>query len=249
MMVEDGRPVFISTLDLDPLAVRPVLGDSPAAPHRTRAVELMKLFPEHGWKLRLGTAARLSASFPYFSPAATLPTIPPRRLVDAGYLDNYGMGPALGWVERHALETDTLPNAARRVIVLELRPYGTWRESPVTDEEWRATGGRVPQFVGPLQGLTTPPEGGEVARKAAMVTRNNDQLGLLQQALDDPEFLTNVVLKGDLRASLNWTLPRAEVDEIHQVVAETFGTGPVRDQARRDNNHRELQALLKEFAP
>ena len=92
----------------------------------------------------------------------------------------------------------------------------------------------------------------EAARKAGMVSRNNDLLGTLQQALAfsyDEDFLTNVVLKGELHVSLNWTLPRAEVAQIHAAVREMFDTDPVPgpNQSRAENNRRELAGLLEEF--
>src|SRR5262249_12619847 len=97
MMVEDGRPLLISTLDLGSLVRTPEEAD---ARKGFPAVESFKPWPEHGWDRQTGTAARLSATFPYLSPAVTIPTLPPRRLVDAGYYDNYGMDIALGWVGR-----------------------------------------------------------------------------------------------------------------------------------------------------
>ena len=43
----------------------------------------------------------MSASFPYVSPAVNLPTSPPRRVVDAGYYDNYGIQVAASWIRRN----------------------------------------------------------------------------------------------------------------------------------------------------
>ncbi|HKO90053.1 MAG TPA: hypothetical protein VJU61_02810, partial [Polyangiaceae bacterium] len=53
--------------------------------------ELARLLPEAFGAFPVRTAARLSAAFPYVSPAAVLPTQPRRRVVDAGYYDNYGV--------------------------------------------------------------------------------------------------------------------------------------------------------------
>ena len=55
------------------------------------AVEFFRLFPAAHDRFEVGTAARLSATFPYVSPGVSLPTDPPRRVVDAGYFDNYGV--------------------------------------------------------------------------------------------------------------------------------------------------------------
>lgn len=58
------------------------------------AVEFFKLFPDEVSRFEIAMAVRLNASFPYVSPALYLPTDPYRRVVDAGYYDNYGIAVA-----------------------------------------------------------------------------------------------------------------------------------------------------------
>ena len=40
----------------------------------------------------------MSATFPFASPAVSLPMDVPRRVVDAGYYDNYGVDLATSWI-------------------------------------------------------------------------------------------------------------------------------------------------------
>ena len=61
-------------------------------------VEFRRLFPDAKDRFKVSTAARMNATFPYLSPAVDLPTDPPRRVVDAGFYDNYGVGVAAGWL-------------------------------------------------------------------------------------------------------------------------------------------------------
>lgn len=61
------------------------------------AVEFFRLFPDS--HITLSTATRMSATFPYVSPAVSLPTIPVRHVVDAGYYDNYGVNLAAQWIQ------------------------------------------------------------------------------------------------------------------------------------------------------
>ena len=46
-------------------------------------VEFFRLFPDVRDSFQLSTAARMSATFPFVSPAGDLPTKPRRRVVDA----------------------------------------------------------------------------------------------------------------------------------------------------------------------
>jgi hypothetical protein len=257
MLVEDGRPLLISTLNLWKMTVGnpyvdPTLAkknDNPNAleflADPSPAVEFFKLFPDdNGWSLRLGTAARMSASFPYLSPAATLPTVPPRRIVDAGYLDNYGMAVGLGWLNEYSDEVDDVTD---RVIILEIRPYGNTYDSRsiLTKDEYRQREAKPNTFVWPLTEWTTPLEGGETARRAGMVGRNNLNRDLFVDKQDEANSLSTkaerlmkllrgkdvaklpftivpIRLKGNLDASLNWTLPKKELAEVHAAVDEVF---------------------------
>src|SRR5262249_36053015 len=111
MMVEDGRRLIISNLDMryaisndgwvltrqssNPDARSPVQAREN---HSIEALEMFRMFRDAPNRLTLATAARMSASFPFFSPAVSLPTTPRRRIVDAGYYDNYGVSLAASWL-------------------------------------------------------------------------------------------------------------------------------------------------------
>ena len=70
-----------------------------SAPVSITGVEFFKVFSsKEKNNIYLSTAARMSASFPYVSPAVNLPTDPPLRVVDAGYYDNYGVDLAASWL-------------------------------------------------------------------------------------------------------------------------------------------------------
>ena len=125
MFAEDGRRLIISNLDLsyatraqagelvDPfesvirnpgneLTCGPPIWRKNAYKQRIEvqscsALELFRLFPDED--LQLAAAVRMSASFPFVSPATTLPTIPTRHLVDAGYYDNFGVNLGAQWIQ------------------------------------------------------------------------------------------------------------------------------------------------------
>lgn len=142
MIVEDGRQLVISNLDLGYMVTWGTLTD-PSDPNARpevneraaiSAVEFYRLFPKAVGKFRLGTAVRLNATFPVFSPAPELPTNPPRRVVDAGYYDNYGLVVATRWLDANQ---DVLGVMNRPVWVVQLWAYGYSRQSGalVTDAE------------------------------------------------------------------------------------------------------------------
>lgn len=123
MFAEDGRRLIISNLDLS-FATRGQAAELVStqesvirndgnelkesdnvfrgayAPHvevlSCSAVEFFRLFPDSD--IKLAAATRMSASFPFVAPAVSLPTIPMRHVVDAGYYDNYGVNLAAQWI-------------------------------------------------------------------------------------------------------------------------------------------------------
>jgi hypothetical protein len=55
------------------------------------SVEFQKLFSDHDpGNLKLSSALRMNASFPYITPVVSLPSMPKMRVMDAGARDNYG---------------------------------------------------------------------------------------------------------------------------------------------------------------
>src|SRR5262249_1812172 len=74
------------------------------------------------WDIAPVTAVRMSATFPYITPAAK-PNFPPTwrgdtAWVDGGYSDNFGMASVLDWLQ----ETLSAPGSKlRRVLILQIR--------------------------------------------------------------------------------------------------------------------------------
>ncbi len=98
MIVEDGRRLLISNLDLDAVATQATRVQGPLG---RGALEFARLFTDAA-ALKLGTAARMSATFPYVMPAVELPTAPPLRMVDAGYYNKHGVSLAAAWLLRQS---------------------------------------------------------------------------------------------------------------------------------------------------
>jgi hypothetical protein len=172
MLVEDGRRLLISNLDLRGVASNDgtILQETqdrqaePAAPHfqnrfSYESYEFFRLFPQPDVrkKLRLATAARMSASFPYVSPAVTLPTVPRRRVVDAGYYDNDGVSLAASWLFSGA-NRDWIRKHASKVVLIQIRDGASepGRKMQIPGEETSSALTRGLEFLTtPAQDCTT----------------------------------------------------------------------------------------------
>src|SRR5205823_2309140 len=179
------------------------------------AVEFYRLFPDARGKFRLGTAVRLNASFPLLSPAAELPTNPPRRVVDAGYYDNYGLIVASRWVERNGgwLAGQEIP-----IWVVQLWTYGYDAQSTslVSGAEaglLEADGSR--SSVAPAQRLFA-------AWRANMAYRGEERLNQVLFALNFDRFYAGKPLLayrfrkdiGKVDLPMNWVLTGYELAQI-----------------------------------
>jgi hypothetical protein len=257
MLVEDGRRLLVSNLALSYLAASEgsfLLDDSPEpadataqqpqrrkqlmADRRDRygrsAVELFRLFPAAWDRFRVSTAARMSATFPYISPAVQLPTEPPRRVVDAAYYDNYGVNIAAGWVYHHRR---WLRDNTSGVVLIQVRDDPSHRLRRQLQDGDEPT---APGIGAGLQGLTSPLSGVSAARFAVTSFRNDEQLQVLSDWFGegpgaDPAFFTTVVFERPGRVGMNWYLS----DDDAQTIRAGF-------DGERNPNRRALE-LLKEW--
>ncbi len=119
------RPAVFFNATLVGSGARLLLGTADFALDTPGRRTFYRLYAERGYDLPIVTAARLSATFPYVSPAAQAEPPPgdpalPRRLqyhaVDGGYYDLYGMATLTDWME------EALPGLeGRRVMLIQIR--------------------------------------------------------------------------------------------------------------------------------
>jgi hypothetical protein len=241
MIVEDGRRLLLSNLSLQAAVTNQVqwLGAGGAVSDgvASRAARHARdLFGPAFDRISLATAARLSASFPYVSPASHLPTTPERRVVDAGYYDNYGVDLATSWLER-CLETNVawMKEHVSGVLLIQIRDSELSLEAggDLPDGLPEREPEKAPSNLArALQGLTSPPSAVLAARNSAMLFRNDAQLhtlgALLRTSLGDEVFATTIFeLKGHL--SLSWELSREEQDLLRAQVGSPGITEKVRN--------------------
>jgi hypothetical protein len=159
--------------------------------------------------IKLSTIARISASFPYVSPAVTLPFEEHPRAVDAGYYDNYGIKLATAWIARHASVCPAQGATClgdRPILLLELRDLDPDR--PRALSPWTAI---LHELVSPIQGL--------LASWLHVTThRNADDVDVLRHALGDR--FEHVVLQYEGQAPLGWELTQNQRNEIWKAAGQ-----------------------------
>ena len=176
----------------------------------TSAVELRTLInSEARDNLLVSTAVRISASFPYVSPAVRLPTEPSRRVVDAGYYDNYGISVAASWLYHHREHLREV--APGGVVLVQIRDQ--------VSKDSRLGAGSVQgssiarKISDAFSFLTSPPTGAESARVASTSFRNDEGLMILSNLLNDgDDFFTTVSFEAGADVAVSWALSDDEVD-------------------------------------
>ena len=145
----------------------------PSRPETIKAFD----FYAHGRDLPITTAARLSAGFPYVSPASRSDADDRHysHVVDGGYFDNYGILTVAG-VVHEALEKAHLPPPLRRILVIEIcdtaecsgkQPTGRINAGGEANQSWTY------QLTAPLSAVIN-------MRTAAQRVNNREALRLLK---------------------------------------------------------------------
>jgi hypothetical protein len=150
----------------------------------------------------------MSASFPYVSPAADLPMEPRRRVVDAGYYDNYGVDVAASWAYQYRA---WLAENTSGVVLIQVRDAMSERRRLYAE----------PVSL-PLEGLTGPLVGLGAGRVASMSFRNDQLVQVLSDYFNrhgKPMF-TTVVFEAPGDVAMSWYLTREEVARMKTGFAE-----------------------------
>jgi hypothetical protein len=211
MLVEDGRRLVVSNLDLSPLteASGPAV-QCATGPECRQSVSALQLFACRGEgidAIKLSTVARLSATFPWVTSAALLTTRPDRRIVDAGYYDNFGVDLAALWIRKNA---DWLRAHTSGVLLVQIRD--AHRNAIAVDAD--GAPGTVHRWV---SAFTTPIEAFLEAREATMSFRNDEQIALLAadpRLAPGERFFVTEAFEFEGEAPLQWYLNRASIERL-----------------------------------
>jgi hypothetical protein len=198
-------------------------GPSPREPKDERVQQTMQVLDALATSDRftIGTAARMNATFPIISPAVSLPTVPARRLVDAGIYDNYGVNLATIWMLKNK---DALLRHTSGVAIIQVRAFPLQearnRFAAVNPDTGKLEA-RPPQgdlLADLLSAAAAPAEALLNARSNAAQFRNAELIDEVNRTFNNcppgtpakEQFFCTVWLELQRPASLNWYLSTVE---------------------------------------
>jgi hypothetical protein len=261
MVIESGRRLLISNLDLQSMvATRArVLAEIerrtglqvPDRVYARSAAEFFRLFPESYETFRLQTAVRMSATFPYVSPAVSLPTTPPRRVVDAGYYDNYGVDLAAVWAYENR---EFIRNETSGVALVQIRAYPSELDTrrglePQSNDKPNASDQVIGWLKTSVQGLTSPLEGGLNARAWSMRFHNAAMIRILDDTFNDGEsrLFETFIFENSADFAMNWFIFDQDIAQMQRTIGagdDAVSPEPTqtpRTQAERAQNENRMQ--------
>ncbi|MGI9071240.1 MAG: patatin-like phospholipase family protein [Bryobacteraceae bacterium] len=162
------------------------------------------------YDVEVATAARLSATFPYVSPAARIfhgdVYESANHVIDGGYSDNYGVASLVEWLDSglHALEnTKMLP---KRVLILQIR------SSPsTTPEKEQSNRGFLFQLYHPIAALYN-------VRETGQFSHDQTEVNLLRERWNGRTEICSVPFEYPAAQNevepLSWHLTEANIDAL-----------------------------------
>jgi len=118
-IINDGRKLLISPIPISYLTYNKSAEDKSRKITEYDAVEFKRLFQNQGSEnLRLLSALRISASFPFISPMVELPSNPRISLIDAGVRDNLGFELTLRFMNRYS---EWIKNNTSGAIIVQIK--------------------------------------------------------------------------------------------------------------------------------
>ena len=189
---------------------------SPVSVESERATDFHCLYPRAD--IRVVTAARLSATFPYVTPVArmgaledkgterrrTCPEPLPYHVADGGYYDNYGVMTVVDWLNRFAFEL-LHGQGVHDVLLIQIELGEPISAVTADTSGWKSA------FLGPLSTLYN-------VRETTQRTRNELELDLLQRAWQQSfaPLLKPAVFRYSGPTVLSWKLTTKEKAEIRR---------------------------------
>jgi hypothetical protein len=206
-IINDARRLVISPQGATFMMVAPVGVRIPQGAE-VDAVDFQWLFKNQGADdLRMLTAMRMNASYPYVLPTVHLPSIPAIELIDAGFLDNYGILAATRFIQVYQ---DWIKENTSGVVLLQISC------SQRIEEIGKGGGkGAIESLFNPL-GII-----GKVMEKQEYEQDNS--LGFIYDILGDDHFsvirfIYRPTSEGQLEAAISFHITEREKEDILRAI-------------------------------
>lgn len=202
-IVEDGRRLIISPLGLSFLCIN----KNPYTvnfSHDLDGLELSRVFAaQNAGNLRLSTALRMSATFPYIAPLVTLPSQPSRSVIDAGARDNEGFGMTLRFLFEFK---DWLAENTSGVTIVRLKADKMDDIAIESD----AQNDRFSSLIKPIGGVFNSFANYQYFSKSILLSFSQDWINF------DLDFISFPLIELDSEISLSWQLTLNEKKIIRE---------------------------------
>jgi Patatin-like phospholipase len=253
-LVDSGKPLFISNLNLGEmiadLKTRPTKDEGKATAAISDetpdfAVEFFKEFPQAVKTLKVATAVRMSATFPFISPAVRLPLQNRSRVVDAGYFDNFGITAAAAFLRHHAVQEFVEKKTSGVVLIRILAFPDMTKKDEIQNAVERNTWSGLQQGI---EQISSPLEGALAARETRGQFAN--QLLLQQLRATYGAKFDDFVFADTRPGSFSWHLQDHEIQAIADCgfTVDKKCDDPVNANDPGNANDKELQRLAAVWA-
>jgi hypothetical protein len=222
-IVNDGRKLLISSQPVGYLT-QPAYSLNDTATPVIDAVDFATLFAsQNPYNMRLATALRMNATFPFVLPVVKLPSNPQMNVMDAGLRDNFGVEVASRWLH---VFSEWLNKNTREVIWLQIRDTREHDVLPASTQDRLGAMLGDPLFV--IQNKWEPFQSHSqsyVKEYAADLFEGRMRFVTLQYVSRKPEKT----------AKLNFHLTRQEKEDLYEAIYST------RNKAEMDTLLKHLQ--------
>jgi len=197
-IISTGQRILISPSDISYMVTQSYTGLSK---DKNNSFEFRKLYKDfNADSLSFLSALRMNATFPYISPTVTLPGTPSYKIVDAAFIDNYGLSTSLKYLT--AFKTWIKENTSG-VIFIQL-----------TEEEvdYKQKYSIVEEFIEPFTSSFKNIFNIQLYNNEKIVDATKDIFG------KDFHFINLTLERSKLPISLNWHLTPKEKKMIYNSI-------------------------------
>ncbi|MEO0338471.1 MAG: patatin-like phospholipase family protein, partial [Bacteroidota bacterium] len=207
-ILNDGRKLYISPQGVS-FMMTPPIGVTQPGSVAIDGVDFGGLFQDHAAdSLRFLTALRMNATFPYILPGVNLPSQPAIEVMDAGFVDNFGLLPASRFL---LVFKDWILENTSGVVLLQVRSVPKNKEIGEAERK-----GIVSSLLNPIE------MAGQIFVRQKF--EQDAHLGYLYEAFD-PTFFHHIQfdylfeeLPGNDQASISFHLTRKEKEHIFRAI-------------------------------